>query len=102
MGTVRDKLNQPGDTSVSFFLAPSKARKESASSPGYTPVVIRFDNPFRFLIQSETHPEIFYLVDLEECLCDCDHFRIRKPLTCKHLQRAMGHEPIRTDPEMLR
>jgi hypothetical protein len=41
----------------------------------------RLDAPYRWLVQSESDPEIWYGVDLLENnrvgSCDCDHFRYR-------------------------
>jgi len=61
----------------------------------------QLDAPYRWLVQSETDPEVWYGVDLLENgrvgSCDCDHFRYRlaqlaaetkRPwngLRCKHL-----------------
>ncbi|MBV8280835.1 MAG: hypothetical protein JO347_02080 [Candidatus Eremiobacteraeota bacterium] len=61
----------------------------------------RLDAPYRWLVQSESDPEIWYGVDLLENnrigSCDCDHFRYRlselasqaklplNTLRCKHL-----------------
>ena len=61
----------------------------------------RLDAPYRWLVQSETDPEVWYGVDLLENnrvgQCDCDHFRYRlagmaaeskhpyNGLRCKHL-----------------
>ena len=63
--------------------------------------VKRLDAPYRWLVQSESDPEVWYGVDLLENnrigSCDCDHFRYRlsqlaseakRPwdgLRCKHL-----------------
>lgn len=61
----------------------------------------RLDAPYRWLVQSESDPEIWYGVDLLENgrvgSCDCDHFRFRlsalaaeskhpwNGIRCKHL-----------------
>jgi hypothetical protein len=61
----------------------------------------RLDAPYRWLVQSESDPEIWYGVDLLDNnrvgSCDCDHFRYRlagiasdakqvwNGLRCKHL-----------------
>jgi hypothetical protein len=67
---------------------PSRKRQRKPK-PSYAPIVLPFDNPYRFLVQSETDASCFYLVDLEEGYCDCDHHRIRKPRTCKHMDRVI-------------
>ena len=71
------------------LLPPRKRQYRRSQKPTYAPVVLPFDNPYRFLVQSQRDPASFYLVDLEEVRCDCDHHRIRKPPTCKHIKKVI-------------
>jgi hypothetical protein len=75
--------------------------KKPVESPPPRLAIKRLDAPYRWLVQSESDPEIWYGVDLIENnrigSCDCDHFRYRlsamaadakqtwNGLRCKHL-----------------
>ena len=76
---------------VGHTLFPSRKRPFGGRLKSiYAPIVLPFDNSYRFLVQSERDPASFYLVDLEEACCDCEHYRIRKPRTCKHMDWVMA------------
>jgi hypothetical protein len=84
-------IDAPGSNIAAVGPGGGASRKRrKRPKPSYDPIVLPFDNPYRFLVQSETDASCFYLVDLEEAYCDCDHHRIRKPRTCKHMDRAIA------------
>lgn len=75
--------------------------KKPEPSPPPRLAIKRLDCPYRWLVQSESDPEIWYGVDLlannRVGVCDCDHFRYRlsavaaetnqpwNGVRCKHL-----------------
>jgi hypothetical protein len=85
---------EKGRNGVSFAPLQNMA-KGAVRTAAYTPAIVPYDNALRFLIQPETDQEIVYLVDLEEWQCDCEHFRMRKPAMCKHLEALLlaGRNP---------
>lgn len=76
-------------------------KKPVDNNPPPRLAIKRLDAPYRWLVQSESDPEIWYGVDLlannRVGSCDCDHFRYRlngmaqsakvtwNGLRCKHL-----------------
>lgn len=56
-------------------------RKPPEANPPPRLAVKRLDAPYRWLVQSESDPEVWYGVDLlannRVGQCDCDHFRYR-------------------------
>lgn len=41
-----------------------------------------------FRVRSESDPETFYLVDLEERFCSCPNYQFRKDVEDKHIELA--------------
>ena len=85
-GAAGSEIRAVGHTLFPSRKGPFRRRSKSI----YAPIVLPFDNAYRFLVQSESDAASYYLVDLEEACCDCDHHRIRKPRTCKHLDWVMA------------